>query len=168
MNQQTTPYVTVSIGSNINREFHIRQAVSALTTHFGELVCSPVYETAAVGFDGEDFLNLVVGFHTPMGVYAVSSILKAIEDELGRDRSQPKFSARSIDLDLLNYDDLTLDESGIQIPRHEILKNAFVLKPLSDIDGTGVHPQLGKSYQQLWTEMKEIAGRIDVYQMDLN
>lgn len=168
MNQLTTSYVTVSIGSNINREFHIRQAVAALKNHFGELACSPVYETAAVGFNGEDFLNLVVGFHTSIEVYAVSSVLKAIEDELGRDRSLPKFSARSIDLDLLGYDDLILDELGVQIPRHEILKNAFVLKPLSDIDGAGVHPQLGKSYQQLWAEMKESAGRIDVYQMDLN
>lgn len=168
MSHPPASLVTVSIGSNINREYYIREAVSALRERFGELKVSPVYETAAVGFDGEDFLNLVVSFETEIDVYQVSALLKGIEDKLGRDRSQPKFSARSIDLDLLTYADLILNESGIQIPRDEILENAFVLKPLSDLEADTDHPQLGINYQTLWDKMRAGAGRIEKFKMDLS
>ena len=168
MSHNSAALVTVSIGSNINREFYIRESVVALREQFGDLSVSPVYETAAVGFDGEDFLNLVVSFVTEIDVYQVSVLLKGIEDKLGRDRSQPRFSARCIDLDLLTYADLILDDSRIQIPRHEILENAFVLKPLSDLEADREHPQLGVSYQKLWDEMRVSAGRIEKIEMDLN
>ena len=168
MNSALQSFVTVSIGSNINREFHIQQAVKALRQHFGDLVCSPVYETAAVGFEGEDFLNLVVSFTTEDDVYQVSATLKAIEDDLGRDRTQVKFSARSIDLDLLTYNDFIMDQSGVQIPRYEILQNAFVLKPLSDIAGSHFHPGLGISFAELWRDMAPSAGRIDIFDLNLN
>lgn len=160
--------VSISLGSNINPEHYIRRAVTALREQFGELIISPVYQTEAVGFDGEDFLNLVVCFDCSLDVQAVALSLKSIEDELGRDRSQPKFSARAIDLDLLTYDDLVVDEPGLQIPRHEILQNAFVLKPLSDICGDQKHPLAGSSYLQLWDEMEASAGRIDQVEMDLS
>lgn len=159
--------VSISLGSNIHPEQNIRHAVMALREHFGELIVSPVYQTEAVGFDGEDFLNLVVCFESELDVYAVASTIKLIEDDLGRDRTQPRFSARSIDLDLLTYDDLVMDEPGIQIPRHEILQNAFVLKPLSDICADHRHPQVGQSYQQLWNEMKISAGRIEEVELEL-
>lgn len=159
--------VNISLGSNINPEQNIRRAVTSLRKHFGDLVISPVYQTEAVGFDGEDFLNLVVCFDSELDVHAVASTIKFIEDELGRDRSQPRFSARSIDLDLLTYDDLIMDEPGVQIPRHEILQNSFVLKPLSDICADQVHPQRDQTYRQLWDEMKTLAGRIDEVELDL-
>ena len=152
--------VTISLGSNINPETHIRQAIAELRQQFGELTISPVYQTAAVGFDGEDFLNLVVSFISSAAVEDIAVELKSIEDRIGRDRSQPKFSARSIDLDLLTYDNLIRDEAGVQVPRHEILQNAFVLKPLSDICGTDLHPELNKTYSQLWQEMEKEADRI--------
>lgn len=157
--------VTVSLGSNIDPENNIRKAVVELTQQFGEMTVSQVYQTAAVGFDGEDFLNLVVSFNTVLSVQAIASGLKAIEDRIGRDRSQPKFSARAIDLDLLTYDHLVLDEPGIQVPRHEILQNAFVLKPLSDICGNDIHPELDKTYHQLWLEMEQSADRIGLFEM---
>lgn len=160
-------HVSISLGSNINPEYNIRFAVLALREKFGDLSISPVYQTAAVGFEGEDFLNLVVCFHSEYDVHAVAAMLKSIEDNLGRDRSQPRFSARSIDLDLLTYDDLVIDEVGVQIPRHEILQNAFVLKPLSDICGDRLHPLQGKSYEQLWNEMRNSAGRIEKIQLEL-
>lgn len=153
--------ISISLGSNIDRERHIRQAITLLQQHFGDLTLSPVYQTAAVGFDGDDFLNLVVMFHCNDPVKEVVQSLKRIEDLMGRDRSLPKFSARSIDLDLLTYDLLELDEEGVQIPRREILKNAFVLKPLSDIMGDDVHPGVGKTYRQLWDEMKGSADRVE-------
>ncbi len=162
-----TALVTISLGSNINPEFNIRRAISELIHKFGELTASPVYKTAAVGFAGEDFLNLVVSLDSNFTVHEVALELKAIEDRIGRDRSQAKFSARSIDLDLLTYDNLVLDEPGLQIPRNEILQNAFVLKPLSDIHENVKHPQLGVSYGQLWQEMEGRADRIEPYKMNL-
>lgn len=163
-----TSLVAVSLGSNIEAEKNIRKAVAELKTQFGQLTRSPVYKTAAVGFDGEDFLNLVVSFTTHKSVHCVAAMLKIIEDRLGRDRSQPKFSARSIDLDLLTYDELILDQPGVQIPRTEILENAFVLKPLSDILPTQQHPQLEKTYVQLWHDMQQNAGRIKLYELDFD
>lgn len=157
--------VTISLGSNINPESHIRQAIVELKQQFGNLTISPVYQTAAVGFDGEDFLNLVVSFSSSAVVQVIAAELKAIEDRIGRDRSQPKFSARSIDLDLLTYDKLILNEAGVQVPRHEILQNAFVLKPLSDICGSDRHPEFNKTYLQLWQEMEKRADRIELFNM---
>ena len=160
-------HVTVSIGSNIEPDLNIRKAIQALRKAFGDLQISPVYQTEAVGFDGDDFLNLVVAFETDKPVQSVAHELKSIEDQIGRDRSQARFSARLIDLDLLTCDDLVMDEAGVQIPRHEILQNAFVLKPLSDIFAQGVHPQNGKTYADLWRDMQQQAARIDLYELEL-
>lgn len=162
-----TVLVIISLGSNIHPELNIRQAIRALSQQYGNLTISPVYQTASVGFDGDDFLNLVVSFNTDDSVHEVSSQLKAIEDHIGRDRSQAKFSSRTIDLDLLTYGALIIDEPGLQIPRHEILQNAFVLKPLSDVHGDVNHPVSGLSYQQLWQEMEYKADRIEPYEMTL-
>ena len=160
--------VFVGLGSNVNRETNIQLAIREMREVFGELELSPVYESAAVGFDGSDFLNLVAGFDTEREIREVVKDLRAIEDALGRDRSQPRFSPRPIDLDILTYDDLELDEAGIQIPRQEILQNAFVLKPLQDIAPDAVHPVERKSYAQLWQEMAANAERIAVYQLELD
>ena len=118
------PEVYISLGSNINRQKNIRQAETALEAAFGKLLYSPVYETEAVGFDGDDFYNSVVLFETQQSVQQVAQILKDIEDSFGRDRSQPKFSARVIDLDLLLYGVLILNDGVVHIPREEILYNA--------------------------------------------
>jgi 2-amino-4-hydroxy-6-hydroxymethyldihydropteridine diphosphokinase len=153
--------ISVSLGSNIDSEQNIRRAIELLQQRYGELAISPVYQTASVGFEGDDFLNLVVVFTALDEVGDIVKELKQIEDKMGRDRSLPRFAARSIDLDLLTYDSLVIDANGIQIPRHEILKNAFVLKPLSDIMGGEKHPVVGKTYNELWDEMKNSADRVE-------
>ncbi len=153
--------VSVSLGSNIDSEQNIRRAIALLEQLYGELVISPVYQTASVGFEGDDFLNLVVLFSAYDEAKDIVRALKQIEDSMGRDRSLPKFTPRSIDLDLLTYDHQVIDDKGVQIPRHEILKNAFVLKPLSDIMGEEEHPVVGKTYNELWDEMKNSADRIE-------
>ncbi len=158
--------VAISLGSNVDPENQIRQAIKALREIYGDIKVSPVYQTQAVGFDGDDFLNLAVSFETDDDVYSVASQLKTMEDSQGRDRSLPKFSSRSIDLDLLIYDDLIVDDGNIQVPRYEILENAFVLKPLSDIQGDCSHPFEQKTYLQLWEEMEPIADRIALYELD--
>lgn len=160
--------VYVSLGSNVQRDRNIRLAVKEMRAAFGNLSLSPVYESASVGFDGSDFLNLVAGFETNNEVHEVVQELRVIEDRLGRDRSQPRFSPRPIDLDILTYDGLIIDEPGIQIPREEILQNAFVLKPLCDIAPDGVHPLVKQDYQALWLAMASDAPRLELYELSLD
>ena len=142
--------VFVSIGSNIDREVNIRRAVEGLRDTFGDLRLSPVYESRAVGFSGDDFFNLVAAFVTDRPVEEVVGVLRSIEDRLGRDRHQPRFSSRTIDLDLLTYDQLILDTPGLKLPREELIENAFILKPMADLAGEDIHPLAGQSYAQLW------------------
>jgi 2-amino-4-hydroxy-6-hydroxymethyldihydropteridine diphosphokinase len=163
-----TATVYVSLGSNVDRESNIRLAIRDMQRIFGELRLSPVYESEAVGFDGDDFLNLVAGFECDIDVREVVLALGAIEDELGRDRTLPRFSHRPIDLDILTYDDLEIDEEGIQIPRHEILVNAFVLRPLQDLAPHTLHPLAKKSYRELWQAMLPTAIHTEIYDLPLD
>ncbi|MCW9023343.1 MAG: 2-amino-4-hydroxy-6-hydroxymethyldihydropteridine diphosphokinase [Gammaproteobacteria bacterium] len=142
--------IYISIGSNIDAEQHVRIAVKALREHYGELDLSSVYESEAVGFDGDNFLNMVVGLSTDEDIKTVAHVLHDIEDRHGRIRSGPRFSARTIDLDLLLYDDVICNEGGLQIPRDEITRNAFVLWPLTEIAPDTKHPQLNQSMEELW------------------
>ncbi len=144
----TTIYI--SLGSNINREENTRIGVSALKRVFGELNLSSVYESEAVGFDGDAFYNMVIACEVDLPVHQTNQILRDIEDANGRDRSGPKFSSRTLDLDLLLYDDLILNEQGLKLPRDEILRNAFVLWPLAEIAPQLKHPETKASYAELW------------------
>lgn len=142
--------IYISIGSNIDAEKNIRIAIHALQDHYGKLILSSVYESEAVGFDGDNFLNLVAAVKTEEDVYTVVASLRKIEDENGRVRSGPRFSPRTVDLDLLLYDDLILHEEGLDIPRDEITKNAFVLLPLDEIASQLIHPVSGKTMCDHW------------------
>jgi 2-amino-4-hydroxy-6-hydroxymethyldihydropteridine diphosphokinase len=159
--------VYVSLGSNVDREARIRQAVDALRYAFSELELSTVYDSVAIGFDGSNFLNLVAGFDCDHEVAAVAAIFRDIEDRLGRDRSLPRFANRAIDLDILLYDNLVLNVPGIRIPRPDILVNAFVLKPLQDLAPELRHPQTGESYAELWQAMMPDAPQLEPFAMDL-
>ncbi len=159
--------VFVGIGSNQDRDTRIRSAVAALREHFGEIELSPVYNTAAVGFNGSDFLNLVAAFETELGAQTVVDVFRRIEDDLGRDRSLPKFASRPIDLDILLYDGLIMNIPGVRIPRPEILEQAFVLKPLQDIAPDLLHPETGDTFAALWQRMAADAPRLDLYPLDL-
>ncbi|MDX1634445.1 MAG: 2-amino-4-hydroxy-6-hydroxymethyldihydropteridine diphosphokinase [Marinobacter sp.] len=145
-----TVRVYLSLGSNIERERHITAALDGLAAEFGDLVVSSVYESEAVGFDGENFLNLVVGIDTDRSVAELSALLKQMEADNGRRRDLPKFSARTLDLDILTYDDLTGTIDGVELPRGEILRNAFVLRPMAEIAPDTRHPLDGRSYRELW------------------
>lgn len=147
--------VYVSIGSNINRYQHITAALDALDKHFDALIISPVYESKSVGFDGSDFLNLVVGFQTALSVAELATVLRRIEHDNGRRRRGPKFAPRTLDIDILTYDQYTGVIDGILLPRDEITKNAFVLLPLKDIAPDVLHPSLDKTYSQLWQEYNQ-------------
>jgi 2-amino-4-hydroxy-6-hydroxymethyldihydropteridine diphosphokinase len=143
--------IYISLGSNINREENTRAGITALKQAFGDLNLSSVYESEAVGFDGDAFYNMVIACEVSTPVHETNQILRNIEDANGRDRSSPKFSSRTLDLDLLLYDDLILDKNGLKLPRGEILKNAFVLWPLAEIASKLKHPETGVSYAELWS-----------------
>ncbi len=149
--------VYVSIGSNIDRENNVRSALAALEEAYGELQRSRIYETKSVGFVGDAFYNLVVGFDTGQTPQEVAATLNGIEDAHGRDRSAGKFSNRTLDLDLLLYDDLVLDEPGLRLPRKEITEYAFVLRPLAEIAGDMKHPVSGFRFAVIWDQFDPTA-----------
>jgi len=144
--------VYLSIGSNVERERHVTLALDALAECFGTLTISSVYDSEAVGFDGEAFLNLVVGIDTDMSVADLSDWVKALENRNGRRRDVPRFSARTLDLDILTYGDLVGKPDGVELPRGEILQNAFVLKPLAEIAPRELHPVEERTYAELWRD----------------
>ncbi|VAW58140.1 2-amino-4-hydroxy-6-hydroxymethyldihydropteridinepyrophosphokinase [hydrothermal vent metagenome] len=111
---------------------------------------SSVYESESVGFKGENFYNMVIVLHTDEDVWLVSQALRQIEDAHGRDRSGPKFASRTLDLDLLLYDNQIINENNLQIPRNEILERAFVLWPMAEVAPDLRHPVVKQRYAELW------------------
>lgn len=144
------PIGYISVGSNIDRDHNVCSSLSALKQHFGELVLSSVYETAPVGFVGDPFYNLIVGFSAECPAKTVAKALRQIELDHGRTRDCQKFSARTLDLDLVLYGDFIINDGRLQIPRDEIEKYAFVLEPLAEIAPDLRHPISQATYASLW------------------
>ncbi|MDX1589163.1 MAG: 2-amino-4-hydroxy-6-hydroxymethyldihydropteridine diphosphokinase [Oleiphilaceae bacterium] len=142
--------VYLSIGSNQQREHHVTVALDALREQFGDLDISSVYDSEAVGFDGEAFLNLVVGLDTDWSVSRLYDWIKALENRHGRRRDVPRFSSRTLDIDILTVDQQVGHPAGVELPRGEILGNAFVLRPLAEIAPEERHPLDGRCYGDLW------------------
>ncbi|WP_432742438.1 2-amino-4-hydroxy-6-hydroxymethyldihydropteridine diphosphokinase [Methylobacter sp. G7] len=142
----------ISIGSNIDKDKYIPASLRALEQVFGELTISSIYETEAVGFTGDAFYNLVVGFDSDLEVKAVTKLLRQIELDNGRTRDSRKFAARTLDLDLILYGDLIINDGRLQIPRDEIEHYAFVLEPLAEIAPALKHPISRLSYAELWEQ----------------
>lgn len=142
----------ISIGSNINKDKHVPASLLALKQSFGELTISSIYESEPVGFIGDVFYNLVVGFDSDLQVKAVAKQLRQIELDNGRTRDSRKFAARTLDLDLILYGDLIVNDGRLQIPRNEIEHYAFVLEPLAEIAPTLKHPVSQLSYAELWQQ----------------
>ena len=147
--------VYLGVGSNIERERYITAGLDALEGLFGSLDISPVYDSAAIGFEGQPFLNLVVGVSTDLTVAELAKQLRHIEYEHGRPLNATRFSARQLDIDILTYDDLVGVIDGVELPRSEILENAFVLRPLADLAPDEIHPTEGAAYKQLWGEFEQ-------------
>ncbi len=140
----------ISIGSNIDKDKNILASLQALEQCFGKLAVSSVYETEPIGFSGDVFYNLVVGFESDLEVKQIAKQLRQIELDNGRTRDSKKFSARTLDLDLLLYGDMIVNDGRLRIPRDEIERYAFVLEPLAEIAPTLGHPVSHLTYADLW------------------
>lgn len=145
----------LSLGSNVEPATHLRAAIDALRARFGAVVVSPVYRTPAVGFDGPAFLNAAAIIDSDLEPQPLNDWLHALEDAHGRDRSGPRFSDRTLDIDIVLFDDRVLTGAGhLRIPRPE-LAHAFVLRPLADIAPDVVVPGTGRTLAQLWSAHAE-------------
>jgi 2-amino-4-hydroxy-6-hydroxymethyldihydropteridine diphosphokinase len=144
------PDVYVAVGSNIQPEMNLRSALSALKRRVGDLRVSPAYRNPATGFEGPDFVNLVIGFETELTLTEVLSILQAVESLCGRARKAPKFEPRSMDLDLLLYGEMICATHAITLPRPDLTKRAYMLGPLAELAPALVHPTLKQTIGDLW------------------
>lgn len=142
--------LALSVGSNLDREKHIRFALDALHNLLGKLDISPVYETRALGFDGPDFYNLAVVAHTSLKLDSLLEKLHQIERDAGRVRNGKGFKSRILDIDILLFGDANLREQGRNIPRDEIDHAAYVLKPLAEVLPDMRHPVSGRRFKILW------------------
>ncbi|NMH60404.1 2-amino-4-hydroxy-6-hydroxymethyldihydropteridine diphosphokinase [Alteromonas ponticola] len=149
-----THTILISIGTNIDRAHHVRAAKTALDALFSEVAVSRVYESEAVGFEGKAFYNLVASAKTELDLDTVCNLLKEIEADNGRQRNEKKYSSRTLDLDLLTFDDVCT-QSPTVLPREEILFNAFVLLPLAELVPHWQHPLEKRTYQALWQDFDQ-------------
>lgn len=158
--------IYVGAGSNIEPERHLLAALTGLADVFGLLHLSPVYRNQAVGFDGDDFLNMVIGFDTDRDLDGVRAELERIETENGRTRNTTRFGPRSLDLDLLLFGDWVDEGENPSVPRNEITRYAFVLKPLADLCADRCHPVTGASFRQLWDEFDKAKHPLEAIEMN--
>ena len=119
----------LSLGSNINAETNIIFAIEQLNKILTNTKFSSIHKTKAEGFEGNDFLNLVVAGESQLDLDQLNQKLKDIENQSGRERDVPKFSARTLDIDIV----LQIDEDEIIYESDEIQKYSFVSEPLKEI-----------------------------------
>jgi 2-amino-4-hydroxy-6-hydroxymethyldihydropteridine diphosphokinase len=142
--------VYLSLGSNIEPEKHLRAAVAELRERFGAIAVSPAYRFAAVGFDGPAFINLCTGIDTDLEPQALNDWLHALEARHGRRRDVPRYSSRTLDVDIVLYGERVLRGTGnLEVPRPELLQT-FVLQPLIDIAPAALDPLRGQTLVQIW------------------
>lgn len=141
--------VFLGLGSNVEAPRHLRSALDELSAAFGETRVSPVYRNPAVGFEGDDFLNLVVACETRLEIDPLKALLHDIERRAGRERRTAHYGPRTLDIDLLLYGDEI--RQSPRLPHPDILKRAFVLRPLADLAGQRRHPESGMTYAGHWS-----------------
>ena len=155
----------LSLGSNLEPEKHLRAAIAELRTRFGALDVSPVYRSAAVGFEGPAFLNLAVGLDSDLDAPALDAWLHALEDRHGRRRDVARYSSRTLDVDIVLFDEAVIEGPGhLVVPRPE-LTQPFVLTPLGDIAPQVRDPRTGRTVREL--QARRPAGGLERVALDL-
>ncbi len=154
--------IYLGLGSNKSPEKNLRLGVGELRRCYGELRLSTVYRNAAVGFDGDDFLNVVVQLRSNDLPLAICDEIELIHNLAGRELTSNKWEARSLDIDLLLYNDLIMDERPVRVPRSDILKYSFVLRPLAELAPGLVHPVTGKTLLSHWQKYDAASHPLEV------
>ena len=144
--------IYLGLGSNVEPQKYLRQGIRELGRRFGVLELSNVYRSKALGFDGADFLNLVVGLDSELTPQEMHHAIEEMHRQADRQRGESRYSPRTLDIDLLLYDNLVLDEAGLRVPRADILKYSFVLRPLAEIAPALRHPQTGRLITEHWAD----------------
>jgi 2-amino-4-hydroxy-6-hydroxymethyldihydropteridine diphosphokinase len=145
-------HVYLGLGSNIDARTNIPSAINHLRDRFAEVALSPMYKCPAEGFDGDDFINLAARVETGMAPLELANYLHELENRHNRNRSAPRWSSRTLDIDILLYGDLYLVSPVLEIPRNEILTAAHVLKPLADLAPDLLHPMEQVTIAKLWAQ----------------
>jgi 2-amino-4-hydroxy-6-hydroxymethyldihydropteridine diphosphokinase len=144
--------VYLGIGSNVDPQKHLSLGIRELGRQFGVLELSNIYRNASIGFDGDEFMNLVVGLETDASPAQIHASIDAIHALAERKRGESRYAPRTLDIDILLYDDLVLDDPPVRVPRDDILKYSFVLGPLAEIAPTLRHPETGRLITEHWAE----------------
>jgi 2-amino-4-hydroxy-6-hydroxymethyldihydropteridine diphosphokinase len=151
--------VFVAAGSNVEPETNLARAAAAIAHTWPDAHRSRAYRNVAVGFDGPDFINLVIGFSAAQPLESVIARLHAIETQCGRPRYAPKRASRTMDLDVLLYGERVEKTSDYTLPRPDLLKRPYMLGPLAEIAPDVVHPTANKTIGELWREF-DSAGHV--------
>jgi len=142
--------VYVSLGSNIDPHKHIKNAAKRLQNEFQKFRTSSIYESASIGFEGENFLNSVVSFETTMSPEKLYDYLHSIEDDAGRVRLNGKaWDSRTLDLDIMLFDGKVGSFGKLNLPSEEIENYAHVFLPLMELAPEIAHPVSGERYKEL-------------------
>ena len=144
--------VFLSLGSNIDPEENLKFACRELKKAFGNIQVSSVYRNKPIGFEGNDFLNMVVKVKSTFSPSEMLDFLGSMEASTGRDISTGTFDSRTLDIDMILYNNLVHPEKPFKIPRKDIELYSFVLCPLAEIDPDGMHPVIGKTFKDLWED----------------
>ncbi len=156
--------IYLGLGSNTRARENLGSCLNWLAHSFRQMRVSPAYRSSAYGFEGSDFINLVVSIDSVISPLALKDWLIALEDRHGRDRSQPRFSDRTLDVDILLFGDLVAPQW--HIPRQETLTQPYILKPLCDLDPERIHPVEQVPIKQLWQAM-QACGHAAIEPVDL-
>ncbi len=145
--------VFVGLGSNIDPESHLNAAVDAIRGRFTLIGISPVYRNAAVGFKGDEFLNMIIQLRCSATPSELGQFFSEVEKVCGRRRDAHSEDAgatgsRTLDLDLLLYGSIV--DPDLRLPRSDVLRYAFVLRPLKDLAPELVHPVTGRPICVEW------------------
>ena len=144
------PEAYVAAGSNVRPRASLAAALRLLARDFPGLRASRAYSNPAVGFEGDDFVNLVVTFPADLPTEALLERLKAVERTCGRPPGAPKWGPRTLDLDLLLHGDTVGRVAGKTLPHPDLLTRAWVLGPLAELAPALVHPVTGERMDELW------------------
>jgi 2-amino-4-hydroxy-6-hydroxymethyldihydropteridine diphosphokinase len=147
--------IYVAAGSNVAPLENLRRALDELHRRYAPLRVSRAYRNPAFGFEGDDFVNLAVGFETTAPIEDVLASLHAAELACGRLRDAPKWAPRAMDLDVLLDGDTVAERPGLVVPRPDLLRRPYMLGPAAELAPDLLHPVVRRTLADLWREMQQ-------------